>query len=132
VVNKRPINSEEMSYLLHLVTLATRRTFVEDEGSLWLHLLSDYTYDECHDAMTHFLKTEDAFLTPQRLASTIRARRRERLAEADMPKPPNGVSGQEYIEWLHGQIQIASAPPEAPQPQTLESNSGEEPKQLPE
>lgn len=110
--------TEQMSYLLHMVSTATRRKFSGEEGSLWLHLLDGYTYDECHEAFTEYLRYQsDEYLTPGLIISIIKAKRRERWVKSgDAVIPPNGLSGAEYLKWLKNREKEVTRPPVAPNP----------------
>lgn len=116
-----PLTPEEMSYLLNMVTVGTRRTFDDDAGSLWLDLLSDYTYDQCHEAFKHYLtEGNDEYLTPALIISYIKEQRLKRWEQgADATQPPNGLTGPQYLEWLHKHKERVMAPPPAPRPAHL-------------
>lgn len=133
VSQKEPINSTQMGYLLHMVTLSLKRKpFTPEEGSLWLHLLSDYSYNECHEAFMVYLKDRsEEFLTPGLISQIIKTKRKERWAKSgEKVEPPNGLSGDDYLKWLHDRHEAVTAPPEAPQPHTgaLEDSSGDSPR----
>lgn len=131
-MNKDTIDPEQMSYLLHMVTLATRRKFDSEEGSIWQHLLSDYTYDQCHEAFTYYLKDTERYLTPSLIISLIKDFQRQRLATAELSEPPSGMKGDEYLKWLDRQREELAQPPVAPPlPQAqIKNMSPEAPKQL--
>lgn len=123
------ITPPQMSYLLHMVTVATRRKFDNDEGSIWLHLLSDFTYDECHEAFTIYLREQSTdYLTPALITQIIKDRRRARWVKSgDALEAPNGLTGKEYLDWLHGRYREITAAPKAPQPPSLESGQKQRP-----
>lgn len=111
------VTPHEMGYVLHILSVGTRRTFREDERSLWFSLLSEFTYDELHEAAMIYLKEHSGeFLQPGTLASIIKAKRRERLARMGDPDVPSGTSAAQYNAILRqAQIQ-ATRPPKAPVP----------------
>lgn len=112
------ISPEEMQYLLSMVTYATRRKFADDEGSMWLHLLSDLSYDDAHEAFTLYLRTSDEYLTPQLIRSLVKRQRESRWrALGDSQAPPNGLDGKGYLEWLDKRYEEVTRPPQAPLPQ---------------
>lgn len=113
------INQEQMSYLLYKVTVATRREFSDDEGSIWFDLLQDETYDACYEAFNDYLKHRpNEYLTPALIRFIIRSKAKARLkGKLDAVTPPNGLNGQEYLKWLDAQINTVSSPPLAYDPE---------------
>ena len=117
MVNTNKLSPEQMAHLLHMVSLATRRKFDADEGSLWLQMLSDYTYDECYEAFNIYIKdrSED-YLTPGLITNIIKTKRRDRWSrKGDAATPPNGMNGDQYLEWLRERLEVVTQPPKAPQ-----------------
>lgn len=114
----RNVNAAEMGYLLEMVSVATRRKFSNEEGSIWLHLLAHNTYDECHEAFTHYLRSmPDVYLTPSTIETIIKQKRKDRWrANGDSEQAPNFLSGKEYLEWLEERKRLILAPPVAPLP----------------
>lgn len=127
MVKEHRINNTEMAYLLKMVEVGTRRKFTSEEGSLWLNLLSDYTYDDCHEAFTEYLKNRgDEYLTPSLITSIIKKKRKARLNKGiDLEEPPNGLSGSEYLKWYNQRKREVIKAPRAPQPpqQALQQGS---------
>lgn len=112
------INGEQLAYLLRKVTLATRRKFTEEEGSLWLSILGKYSYDACYEAFNVYLERHsNEFLDPGFIARIITERRKQRLtANIDSQTPPNNLTGKEYLQWLDEQKKRVSEPPSAYDP----------------
>lgn len=110
------VTAEQMQYLLHIITTATRRKFTAEEGSLWLHLLSDHSYDELHEAVMDHLKEPDDYLQPGTIKTLVRRRRASRIKAAGDPKLPSGLSGDEYNARLAAWHDHVSKPPKAPSP----------------
>lgn len=111
-----PITGKQLSYLLYKVSVAERRSFSDEEGSLWLNLLSDYSYDQCYEAFNEYLANQSAeFLTPSLIIKIIKAKKRLRIQQKlGTQKPPNGIRGKEYLAWLETAAESISQPPKAP------------------
>lgn len=118
MVNRQTITTDEMSYLLGMVTTMTRRKFDSDEGSLWFNLLRDYTYDECHEAFKHFLTDgHNEYLTAGLIIGYIKKLRQKRWeARKDALIAPNGLDGEGYLAWLHEKQEAIMSPPRATPP----------------